>query len=264
MKIGFIGCGNMAGAMLSGILDQGTYKADDIIAADVYKPSRENAKEKFGIAVTDSNKEVVEKAEVVVLSIKPQFCETVIKEISDSVREGQLFITIIPGKTLAWLESTFGKKVKIVRTMPNTPAIVKEGMTAACGNDLVTEEDMKKAMDILNGFGKAEVVPENLIDIVTGVSGSSPAYIFVLIEAMADAGVSGGMPRDKAYKFAAQAVLGSAKLVLESGKHPGELKDMVCSPGGTTIGGIRVLEDKGFRSAIFEAVLESTRIAKQL
>jgi len=264
MKIGFIGCGNMAGAMLSGILDAGKYQATDIIGADVYAPSAEATKEKFGIVVTTDNKEVLRQAEVIVLSIKPQFCEEVIKEIRSEVREGQLFITIIPGKTLAWLEDKFEQKVKLVRTMPNTPAIVKEGMTGACANEAVTQADMERAIDILSGFGRVEIVAENLLDVVTGVSGSSPAYVFMFIEAMADAAVAGGMPRDKAYTFAAQAVMGSAKLLLESGKHPGELKDMVCSPGGTTIGAVRVLEDKGLRSAVFEAVTEATRIARQL
>ena len=264
MKIGFIGCGNMAGAMLSGILDAGKYQATDIIGADVYAPSREKVKEEFKIAVTADNKEVVRNADVVILSIKPQFCEEVIKEIRSETREDQLFITIIPGKTLAWLEDTFGRTVKLVRTMPNTPAIVKEGMTGVCSNEAVTETDMEKAIEILSGFGRVEIVVEKLLDVVTGVSGSSPAYVFMFIEAMADAAVAGGMPRDKAYTFAAQAVMGSAKLLLESGKHPGELKDMVCSPGGTTIGAVRVLEEKGLRSAVFEAVTEATRIARQL
>jgi len=264
MKIGFVGCGNMAGAMLSGILDAGSYQATDIIGADIYAPSREATKEKYGITVTADNNEVVKQADVVILSIKPQFCEDVIREIKNEVKEGQLFITIIPGKTLSWLEDVFGQKVKIIRTMPNMPAIVKEGMTGVCSNAYVTEEDMQKAIDILSGCGLVEVVSEKLLEVVTGVSGSSPAYVFMFIEAMADAAVAGGMPRDKAYTFAAQAVMGSAKLLLESGKHPGELKDMVCSPGGTTIGAVRVLEDKGFRSAVFEAVTESTRIARQL
>jgi len=264
MKIGFIGCGNMAGAMLNGILDTGKYQATDIIGADVYAPNREKTKEKFGITMTTDNKEVVRNAEVVILSIKPQFCEEVIKEIRGEIRKDQLFITIFPGKTLAWLEEVFGQEAKIIRTMPNTPALVKAGMTGICANAYTTEADMQKAIDILSSCGLVEVVPEKLLDVVTGVSGSSPAYVFMFIEAMADAAVAGGMSRDKAYTFAGQAVMGSAKLLLESGKHPGELKDMVCSPGGTTIGAVRVLEEKGFRSATFEAVTEVIKIAKQL
>lgn len=264
MKLGFIGCGNMAGAMLSGIIENKVYAPDEIIGADVYAPSRDKVKTAYGIVVTESNKEVVKRADIVVLSVKPQFCEAVMNEIRDEVRKDQLFITIIPGKTLAWLKEQFGREVKIIRTMPNTPAMVKEGMTAACCNTYVTEEEMELAKNILAGFGKVEIVQEALMDVVVGVSGSSPAYVFMFIESLADAAVSGGMPRAQAYRFAAQAVLGSAKLVLETGKHPGELKDMVCSPGGTTIGAVRVLEEKGFRSAVFEAVVEAARIAGQL
>jgi len=264
MKLGFIGCGNMAGAMLGGIIENKTYAPEEIIGADVFAPSREKVKEQYGITITADNKEVMKKADIIVLSVKPQFCEEVINDIKDEVREDQMFITIIPGKTLAWLEQTFGCPVKVVRTMPNTPAMIKEGMTGACSNEYVTEADMEHALAILKGFGKAEIVTENLMDIVTGVSGSSPAYVFMFVEAMADAAVAGGMPRNKAYQFAAQSVMGSAKLMLESGKHPGELKDMVCSPAGTTIGAVRVLEEKGFRSAVFEAVTEAARIAKIL
>ena len=148
--------------------------------------------------------------------------------------------------------------------MPNTPALVGEGITAACYNDNVSRADLDKAVTILTSFGKCEVVPEHLMDVVTSVSGSSPAYVFMFIEAMADAAVADGMPRAQAYEFAAQAVLGSAKMVLETGKHPGELKDMVCSPGGTTIEAVRVLEEKGMRSAVFEAMKACTRKARGL
>ena len=211
MKLGFIGTGNMAGAIMGGVI-------------------------KKGIHVTADNIEVTQKAEVLVLSVKPQFYAQTIAEIKDAVREDQLIITIAPGKTLAWLEEQFGKKVKIVRTMPNTPALVGEGMTAACPNDAVTEEEKNYALELLSSFGKVEIVPEHLIDAVVAVSGSSPAYIFMMIEAMADGAVAEGMPRSQAYQFAAQAVLGSAKMVLETGKHPGEL-----------------LEKFGLRSAVIEA-----------
>ncbi len=264
MKLGFIGCGNMTSAMLGGIIENKTYLPEEIIGSDIHAPNREKLEEQYGITVTAENKELVEQADIVVLSVKPQFCEEVIKEIKESVRESQMFITVIPGKTLEWLEKVFEKPVKLVRTMPNTPAMVKEGMTGISCNDYVIEEDMEKAIAILSGFGKVGQVSENLMDIVTGVSGSSPAYVFLFIEALADAAVAGGMSRQNAYQFAAQSVMGSAKLVLESGKHPGELKDMVCSPGGTTIGAVRVLEEKGFRSAVFEAAMEAARIAKSL
>ncbi len=165
---------------------------------------------------------------MIVLAVKPQFYESVITEIKDKVTEDKIVITIAPGKTLAWLEEKFGKKVKIVRTMPNTPAMVMEGMTAASPNPYLSEEEVKYACHILESFGKVEVIPERLMDAVVSVSGSSPAYVFILIEAMADAAVADGMPRPQAYKFAAQAVMGSAKMVLESGK-----KRTIIIEGGT-------------------------------
>ncbi len=151
-----------------------------------------------------------------------------------------------------------------MRTMPNTPALVGEGITALCRNENVTEEELDRVVTIMKGFGKCEVISEGLMDVVVSVSSSSPAYVFMFIEAMADAAVADGMPRAQAYEFAAQAVLGSAKMVLETGKHPGELKDMVCSPGGTTIEAVRVLEEKGMRSAVIEAMKACTAKAKGL
>ena len=262
MKLGFIGCGNMATAIIKGIINNGIAGKDDIIGADLSEAVRNKINGDLGIQVTTDNKDAAAKAEVLFLSVKPQFYETVIGEVKDVVTDAQLIITIAPGKTLDWLDKQFGKPLKIVRTMPNTPALVGEGITAVCYNDNVSKADLDKAVNILTSFGKCEVVPEHLMDVVTSVSGSSPAYVFMFIEAMADAAVADGMPRAQAYEFAAQAVLGSAKMVLETGKHPGELKDMVCSPGGTTIEAVRVLEEKGMRSAIFEAMKACTRKAR--
>lgn len=254
MKLGFIGTGNMASAIMGGIIGNQIVSADEIIGADLYAPGRERVKEQFGIHVTSDNREVVQKADIIVLSVKPQFYEEVINEIKDVVRETQIVITIAPGKTLAWLAGQFEKNVKIVRTMPNTPALVGAGMTAMCPNEHMTEEETGYVRTLLESFGRVEIIPERLMDVVVSVSGSSPAYVFMMIEAMADAAVLGGMPRAQAYQFAAQAVMGSAKMVLETGKHPGELKDMVCSPGGTTIEAVRTLEEYGFRSAVMEAM----------
>ncbi|WP_316266985.1 pyrroline-5-carboxylate reductase [Claveliimonas bilis] len=264
MKLGFIGTGNMATAMMGGILANGLAKADEVIGADPSEAGRNRVQEKYGIHVTDDNKTAAGQADILVLSVKPQFYADVIEGIKDVITDRHLIITIAPGKTLAWVEEQFGKPVKIIRTMPNTPAMVGEGMTAVCKNKYVTEEEMEEALKILGSFGKAEVIPECLMDAVVSVSGSSPAYVFVLIEAMADAAVSGGMPRAQAYKFAAQAVMGSAKMVLETGKHPAELKDMVCSPAGTTIEAVRVLEERGFRSAVIEAMKICEEISKSL
>ena len=263
MKLGFIGTGNMAGAIMGGIIQKGIFRPEQIIGADISEAGRRKAKETYGIEVTEDNRKAA-AAEVLILSVKPQFYADAIAEIRDCIRDDQLGITIAPGKTLSWLEEQFGKRVKIVRTMPNTPALVGEGMTAACVNQYVTEEEKAYALKILDSFGKVELVPEHLIDAVVAVSGSSPAYVFMFIEAMADAAVAEGMPRTQAYEFAAQAVYGSAKMVLETGKHPGELKDMVCSPAGTTIEAVRILEKKGFRSAVIEAMRACADVSRRL
>ena len=264
MRLGFIGTGNMAGAIMGGIIKNEIFRPEEIIGADISPAGRERVKEIYGIQVTADNREAAEKAEVLILSVKPQYYAEAIAEIRDCVSDDQLIITIAPGKTLAWLEEQFGKAVKIVRTMPNTPALVGEGMTAACVNQYVTEEEKAYALKILESFGKVEIVPEHLIDAVVAVSGSSPAYVFMFIEAMADAAVAEGMPRAQAYQFAAQAVYGSAKMVMETGKHPGELKDMVCSPAGTTIEAVRVLEERGFRSAVIEAMKACADVSRNM
>ena len=264
MKLGFIGTGNMAGAIIGGILKKGIVKADDIIGADVLEAGREKVKAAYGIRVTDNNIEVVDNADIMFLSVKPQYYAEVIGEIRDAVTENKIVVTIVPGKTLSWLKEQFGKNVKIVRTMPNTPALVGEGMTAACPNEFVTQQEKEAVLAILGTFGEVEIVPEKLMDVVVSTSGSSPAYVFMMIEAMADAAVADGMPRAQAYRFAAQAVYGSAKMVLETGKHPGELKDMVCSPAGTTIEAVRVLEGKGFRSAVIEAMKACAEVSGKL
>ena len=264
MKLGFIGTGNMASAIMGGIIGKNIIPAEEIIGADLFAPGRERVKVQFGINVTDSNKEVVDNAEVIILSVKPQFYEDVINQIKGDIKENQIVITIAPVKTLAWLAEKFGKDVKIVRTMPNTPAMVGEGMTAMCPNEHLTEEEVAYVKSLLESFSRVEIVAERLMDVVVSVSGSSPAYVFMMIEAMADAAVSGGMPRPQAYQFAAQAVLGSAKMVLDTGKHPGELKDMVCSPAGTTIEAVRTLEELGFRSSIIEAMKVCEEISKSL
>jgi len=263
MKLGFIGCGNMASAMIGGIIKKKIVSPNEIIASDIHVPSLTKAQETFGIQTADSNIEIVKKADILFLAVKPQFYETVICEIKDKVRSEQIIITIAPGKTLGWLSETFDKDVKIVRTMPNTPALVGEGITGACQNSLVTKEELDVVCNLLSGFGIVEVLPEHLMDVVVSVSSSSPAYVFLFIEAMADAAVADGMPRSQAYKFASQAVLGSAKMILETGRHPGELKDMVCSPGGTTIEAVRVLEKKGFRSSVIEAMKACTKKARE-
>ena len=254
MKIGFIGCGNMGSAMIGGILKKGVFAKEEIIVSNLTEEVSRRSREKLGVVTTMDNCEVVKNVRIVILAVKPQFYEEVIREVKAFLTPEHIVIGIAPGKTLGWLEEKCEQPLKVVRLMPNTPAQVGEGMTGVCINERVTEEDLQEVLTITNSFGRTEVVPERLMDAVGAVSGCSPAYVFMFIEAMADAAVAQGMPRKQAYQFAAQAVLGSAKMVLETGMHPGELKDMVCSPAGTTIEGVRTLEKQGFRSAVFEAL----------
>jgi len=264
MKLGFIGCGNMAKAMLGGILKKNLMEKDEIIASTSRAESLKRVQETYGICTTLDNREVAEKARILILAVKPQYYEQVISEVRDCVTDAQVIVSIAPGKSLAWLEEKLEKPCKLVRCMPNTPALVGEGITGVCRNKQVTEEELAQVCEILRCCGEVELLTENLMDVVVSVSGSSPAYVFLFIEAMADAAVADGMPRAQAYKFASQAILGSAKMVLETGKHPGELKDMVCSPAGTTIEAVRVLEEKGFRSAVIEAMRACVKKGKSM
>ncbi|MFG6392730.1 MAG: pyrroline-5-carboxylate reductase [Lachnospiraceae bacterium] len=256
MELGFIGAGNMAQAIIGGIINNGIVSKDEIIASAATNETITKVAQKFGIRTTLDNREAA-KAKILFLAVKPVYYKQVIDEIKDlELDDSQIIITIAAGKSVEWVESAFGGKRKIIRTMPNTPALVGEGITAVCPNSNITEGELEKALKLLRSFGKAEVVKESMMDAVVAVSGSSPAYVFMFIEAMADAAVAEGMPRKQAYQFAAQSVLGSARMVLETGKHPGELKDMVCSPAGTTIEAVRVLEKTGFRSSIMECMKE--------
>ena len=259
MKLGFIGCGNMAQAMITGILNQKVVSPEELIVSNPHEAKTAKLKEKFGIQTTTDNKEAARWADILVLSVKPQVYPTVIKEIKEEVSMEQIIVTIAAGVSMEATERQFGKETKIVRVMPNTPALVGEGMSGLCCNEYVTEEEFNKVHHIFESFGKAEKITESLMDAVVGVSGSGPAYVYMFIEAMADAGVAQGLPRKQAYTFAAQTVLGSAKMVLETGQHPGELKDAVCSPAGTTIEAVNALEKNGLRNAVIEAVTAAAK-----
>ena len=264
MKLGIIGFGNMAEAILGGILNGGFITKDKVMASGKDEVMMKKASEQYGIRTESDNKVVVTEADVILLSVKPQILPEIIDEIKEVCTDEKLIISIVAGKTQSWFEDAFGCPHKIVRCMPNTPALVGEGCTGICFSDSVTEDEKEYALKMFSCIGKAQEVPEKLMDVVVGVSGSAPAYVFMFIEAMADAAVEMGMPRKQAYEFAGQAVLGSAKLLLETGKHPGELKDMVCSPAGTTIAAVRVLEEKGMRAAVMDAVIKCIERSKEL
>ncbi|MDR0948226.1 MAG: pyrroline-5-carboxylate reductase [Lachnospiraceae bacterium] len=255
MKIGFIGLGNMATAMIEGITKDGSIKGEMLYGADVYPDAVMRAKERYHINGYTDSAQVAAEADILFLVIKPVQFAKAIDQIKDSVRPGTIVVSIGAGITLSFLKERFGRTdIKLIRCMPNTPAFVLEGMTGVSPDENVTMAEKEMVLDIFGRFGKAQEVPERLMDSVVAVSGSAPAYIFLLIEAMADGAVAAGMPRQQAYDFAAQTVYGSAKMVLESGKHPAQLKDMVCSPAGTTIAAVKVLEEKGFRAAVLSAM----------
>ena len=262
MKIGFIGGGNMAGAIANGVIASGLCKKSDVTVCDI---SAETLKKyESGINTSSDNKDAL-LCDYIVLAVKPFVLSKVLEEVAKDNISNKVFISIAAGISVEEIKSVLGESAKVVRVMPNTPAQVGEGMTVIAKPDSnVTDTELSGVVSIFDAVGKTEIMPESMINVVTGVSGSSPAYVFMLIEAMADAGVTGGIPRDTAYKLAAQSVLGSAKMVLETGKHPGELKDMVCSPKGTTIEAVAELEARGFRSAIIEAIKKCNEKANNI
>ena len=253
-RIGFIGCGNMGKAMLGAMVKSNEIALGDLIVSTKSKASAEKISDDFEVKTTTDNKEVVRNSDILFLAVKPYFFKEVIEEIKDLVTENTIIISIAAGITIVQIEEWFGKNIKVVRTMPNTPALVGEGMSAICPNKNITEEELQYVGRLYDLFGKYEVLEEKDFHAFIALCGSSPAYVFMFIEAMADAGVKLGLPRVKAYKLAEQATLGSAKLALETGKHPGVLKDEVCSPGGTTIEAVIDLEKNGFRNTVMSAV----------
>ncbi len=252
MNIGFIGAGNMASALAGGLLASGIVKEDGLFLSDKNPSSLGKWQEK-GTFVTSDNAEVFEKSEIIIFAVKPNILPLVLKEASDFV-DGRLFISIAAGVTIDTIEEVLGANAKIIRAMPNTPAKVNCGMTVISPNRNVTDDDLKTAQKLLSGVGEVAVIEEKYINAATALHGSSPAYIYMLIDEMANCGVKYGIPKDVSLLFAAKAVEGSARMVLESNEHPAELRDAVCSPGGTTIEAVLALEENGFGSAVAKAI----------
>lgn len=257
-NIGFIGCGNMAQAMIGGIVKSKLKKPENVIASNTSHGKLDMMKEQYGIGIAASNIEVAKCADIIVLAVKPNKYPEVIKEIKSYIKSEVIIIAIAPGITIEKATECFEKGVKIARAMPNTPALVGEAMSAICFSENINEGEKNEVVSIFESFGKVEIVEEKLMDVIPAISGSSPAYVYMFIEALADGGVLQGIPRSKAYKMAAQAVLGAAKMVLETGEHPGVLKDNVCSPGGTTIEAVYTLEKSNFRGAVISAMESCT------
>lgn len=251
-KLGFIGSGNMGFAMLKGASQR--FGSENLTYTDVSTERLEYIKEQLGIDFIRSNKEIMNQCNYVVLSVKPQYYQSVLNDIKANTTKEHIMISIAPGITIDDVKMELGSDVKVVRAMPNTPALVNEGMSGICfSEDNFSEEETKFVCDFFDSFGKYEIVEERLMNAIVCASGSSPAYVYMLIEALADGAVKYGVPRDKAYRLVAQTVLGSAKMVLETNEHPGKLKDQVCSPGGTTIAAVAALEEYGFRNSLIKA-----------
>ena len=263
-NIGFIGCGNMGSAMVGGLIESGFTNPNNIIVSTRTEESAKRLKDKYKVNVTTDNDEVVKNSDIVFLAVKPNMYSKVITELKSDYLKEKLIITIAAGITIDYMEKLLGKHARIIRTMPNTPALVGEGMSAICANSNVSHEELKLVLDMYNSFGECVEIEEKDFHGFIALCGSSPAYVFLFIEAMADAAVKIGIPRSKAYKMAAQSVLGSSKMVLETGKHPGELKDMVCSPGGTTIDAVLELEKQGFRNSVIEAMIKCAEKSKSM
>src|SRR5512146_1124778 len=245
--IAFLGAGNMAEALVKGLLRANVAEPREIVCSDRREERGPELVQRYGVRFTPSNREAVEQAEVVVLSVKPQIMNKLLDEIAPVLNERKV-----------------GHGIRIVRTMPNTPALVGAGATALVAGVHATQDDLHQARSLFDAVGKTVVVDEPLLDAVTGLSGSGPAYIFLVIEALSDAGVKVGLPRATAQDLAAQTVLGSAKLLLETGEHPGRLKDQVTSPGGTAIAGLHTLEAGGLRTTLMNAVEAATKRSREL
>lgn len=254
MTFGFIGIGHMGSAMFKGALK--TLGKDNLCYTDIHEGVMAEFEGATGVAGLRSNRAVVKASNTIVLAIKPQYMDDVLAEIKGYLTREHVLLTLAPGVTINHVKAIVGEDIRVVRSMPNTPALVLEGISAyTFSEDAYQEEEKAAIAQFFQSFGRALVLKEHQLDQVVPVSGSSPAYFFMMLEAMADAAVLVGLPRQQSYELAAQAMLGAAKMVLTTGEHPGALKDAVCSPGGTTIEAVRVLEERGFRSAIIEAMV---------
>ncbi len=261
-KIGWIGCGNMGGAILRGALESGVISKDDAIVYDIKEEMMDKAKG-WGAALGESDADVCGKCDIVLLAVKPQQAKEALAQCGEAL-DGKALISIVAGVTVERLRGMISGNARILRVMPNTPAMVFEGAFALCADNDLASEEMAAAEELFRSIGVVEKVPETLIDAVCGLSGGGPAYVAMFIEAMADGGVKQGLPRATAYRLAAQTCLGTAKMILDMDIHPGQLKDMVTSPGGTTIEGCEALEKGGMRGTVIECINVATEKSKQL
>lgn len=263
-KIGVIGAGKIGSAILRGVIRAGLVRKDQVMASDLSRALRQSVAKELGIKITPNNGKVCDFADIVILAVKPQVLDPVVKEIAEKLGKTKLLISVAAGVPLSRIEGNLAKGARVVRVMPNIPCVVGAGASCYAGGAHASARDLERAGLILNSFGIALPLEEKYLDAVTGLSGSGPAYVFLFIESLADGGVQVGLSRDVALKLALQTVYGAARMALESGKHLGELRDEVTSPGGTTIAGLYALEKGGMRGTVMEAVLQATRRSQTL
>jgi len=263
-KIGVIGAGKIGSAIVRGMIKAGLVTKDQVMASDVSDALRRSIAQELAIKVTPENGALCDFADVVVLAVKPQIVDLVAKEIAKKVGTSKLVISVAAGVPISRIEASLEKGARVVRVMPNLPCVVGAGAAGYAGGTHATVQDLEICGSILNSFGIGLPVEEKYLDAVTGLSGSGPAYVFLFMEALADGGVQVGLTRDVALKLAMQTVYGAARMALESTKHLGELKDEVTSPGGTTIAGLYALEQRGFRGAVMDAIVNATRRSQEL
>jgi pyrroline-5-carboxylate reductase len=263
-RLGFLGAGKMATALAHGWTDAGLVSPDRVLASDPLRPARDAFAAGRTFRTTSSNIEVVADSDVLVLAVKPQTMTALLDEVRPHLTAAHLVVSIAAGVTLKQLDAGLGPRRRLVRVMPNTPCLVGASASGYSPGEAATADDVALVDRLLNAVGKAFRLPEHLLDAVTGLSGSGPAFVYVIIEALSDGGVRVGLPREAATALAAQTVLGAAKMVLETAAHPAALKDMVASPGGTTIAGLHALERGGLRAALMDAVEAATRRATEL
>jgi pyrroline-5-carboxylate reductase len=263
-KIVVIGGGNMGAAIIQGLLREGGTRQADISVVEPTAERRQSLSDSLGIVAVSDGATAVSAAEIVLLAVKPQILAGVVEALRSSFRPGQLVVSVAAGVSTPSLEACLPAGARVVRAMPNTPALVRAGITALCAGATASEADLGLSEALFAGIGKTVRVPESQMNAVTGLSGSGPAYVMLFIESLADGGVQAGLPRTVALELALATVLGSSRLLEESAQHPAQVKDMVTSPGGTTIAGVRALEAGGFRSAVIEAVNAATNRAVEL
>lgn len=263
-KIGFIGAGTMAKAIIKGLLNSGIIPKNNVSASEISQEIAKKASDETGVKVITNNAELVKSSDVIILCVKPHLIKTVLSELTDCFDKNKLIVSIAAGVSSGAIENHINSDIPVIRVMPNTPVLIKEGMSAVCKGKYASAQDINLVLELFKATGRCIEVEEKLINAVTGISGSGPAFIYLIIDALADGGVKMGLKKETALELAAQTAIGAAKMVLDTGKHPAVLKDEVATPGGCTIAGLSVMENEHVRSSLIKTVQETAKKASDM